>query len=360
MKHVLSTDGHGFISARQSSALRTLTILLALAYPIALAAIILAFRYVGERWWVTLVAMYLPRIGFALPLPFVVIAVLLWGSRRLMALQGLSILLIVFPLMGLTPGTGRLSGQAAGPVIRLVSYNVGLGALGIRGVVAQIRELSPDLVLLQDASANTERDLREAFDGWEVRLDGQFFVASRYPILDAWNPPLIIHQVGTGTAHFVRYTLQTPLGVVDVFNTHPTSPRQGLEEVRGSGLREEILSGRLLAGKASRPVELNAYRRQRQVESLAAAAGTSPHPVIIAGDTNLPGLSWVLAERLGRFRDAFSEAGLGFGYTFPARRPWMRIDRILTNGQLRAVDFRVGDAVASDHRCVFAILGGVQ
>jgi hypothetical protein len=304
--------------------------------------------------------MYLPRIGFVLPLPFVVVAGYVWGPRRLLPLQAVSLLLVVFPLMGFNPGVGRLLTRHAGPAIRVVSYNIGFASSGIRSLVAHVREFSPDLVLFQDANAGLEPDLKAAFDGWNMRLDGQFFVASRYPIRDAWNPPVIIYPRGTGSAHFVRYTLQTPLGVVDVFNTHPTSPRQGFEEVRGNGLREEIVSGRLLAGKASRPVELNAYRRQRQVEALVAAAGTSPHPVIIAGDTNLPGLSWVLGECLGRFRDAFSQAGLGFGYTFPAKRPWMRIDRILTNQRLQSVDFRVGDVVASDHRCVFAVIAADQ
>jgi len=210
-------------ASRVRSTLRVLTIVSALAYPLALIGVIVAFRYIGERWWVTLAAM--------------------WGS---------------------------------------------------------------------------------------------------------------------GGAHFVRYTVSTHLGLADVFNLHSASPRQGLEEVRGNGLREEMTSGRLFAGKASEVVESNAYRRQRQVEALTAVATTSPRPVIIAGDTNLPGLSWILAERLGHFRDAFSQAGRGFGYTFPANRPWMRIDRILTNHRLRALDFRVGDAVISDHRCVFAIVAADQ
>ena len=342
------------------SALQVFTIAGALGCPLALVGVILAFRYVGERWWVTLAAMYLPRIGFVLPLPFVAIAIVLWGPRTLLRLQVLSLLLVVFPLMGLNLGTGRFSTRASAEVIRVVSYNIGFGGRDIPGVVAQVRAFSPDLVLLQDASPRLEHDLTAAFEGWNVRVDGQFFVASRSPIREVWVPPAIVYDRGTGGAHFVRYTLDTPSGLVDVFNVHPTSPRQGLEEVRGNGLREELTSGRLFAGKAGALVEFNAFRRQRQIEALTAVVATSLRPVIIAGDTNLPGLSWILGERLGHFRDAFSQAGLGFGYTFPARRPWMRIDRILTNYRLRALDFRVGDAVISDHRCVFAIVAADQ
>jgi len=336
--------------------LRLLAIIGAVTYPVALVAIILAFRFVGERWWITLAAMYLPRIGFALPLPFVLVALYVWGPRRLLALQALSVLILVFPLMGFNPGLGRLFVRPSGRAIRVMTFNVAFGSPGVSGVLAQVREFGADLVLLQDEDASIEAGLRKAFDGWNVRSDGEFVLASRHPIRDVFVPPPLVYPQGAGGAHVVRYTLDTPLGLVDVFNVHPTSPRPGLEEVRGNGLREEIVSGRLLAGKASGAVEWNAFRRARQVAGIAERANASPNAVIVAGDTNLPGLSWILGEHLGSYRDAFSQAGWGFGYTFPAKRPWMRIDRILTNDRLKALDFRVGDATPSDHRGVFAVL----
>jgi endonuclease/exonuclease/phosphatase family metal-dependent hydrolase len=80
--------------------------------------------------------------------------------------------------------------------------------------------------------------------------------------------------------------------------------------------------------------------------------------VVIGGDTNLPGLSVVLGEYLSGFRDGFSQAGWGFGYTYPTDkwRPWMRIDRILASNALRFTGFEVGQSKVSDHRCVVADL----
>jgi endonuclease/exonuclease/phosphatase (EEP) superfamily protein YafD len=76
--------------------------------------------------------------------------------------------------------------------------------------------------------------------------------------------------------------------------------------------------------------------------------------VVIAGDLNLTGLSPVLAH-LSRFRDGFTDAGWGFGYTFPTNhRPWMRLDRILATDDLDFTYFEVGTSNASDHRCVVA------
>jgi len=337
--------------------LELVTIACAVGYPVALAAIAVAFRFVGERWWVTLAAMYLPRLGFALPFPFIVgLVYCVRAPRRYLALQAVSLLLVVFPLMGFNPGIGRLTARASGPTLGVMSFNVSFGRPGVASVVEQARAFGADIVLLQDAQARLERELRNGFRGWNLRVDGEFVLATRYRLHDVFVPPDLVYPRGKGGAHYVHYTLETPIGLADVFNVHPTSPRPGLEEVRGNGLREEIVSGRLIAGKARGAVEWNAFRRTRQVAGVAERANACTNAVIIAGDTNLPGLSWVLGEHLGRYRDAFGLAGAGFGYTFPAHRPWMRIDRILMNDRLRAVEFRAGPATKSDHRSVFAAL----
>jgi hypothetical protein len=343
-------------TGRLRRALRLITIAGAVGYPLALAGIILAFRFIGERWWVTLAGLYLPRIGFALPLPFILVAACFWAGRKFLALQAVSVLLLVVPLMGFNLGLGRLLPRADGPTLRVMSFNVKFWSARPSMAAAQAQKFDADVVLLQDASRGRDPELQAAFAGWTVRHDGEFVLATRFPVRDVYVPPSLIYPQGTGGAHYVQYTLETPLGLVDVFNVHPTSPRPGLEEVRGNGLRDEIVSGRLFEGKASGPVEWNAFRRGRQVAGIAARANASANAVVIAGDTNLPGLSWILGENLGRYRDAFRRTGVGFGYTMPTKRPWMRIDRILTNERLRALEFRVGDATPSYHLSVFAVL----
>jgi len=77
---------------------------------------------------------------------------------------------------------------------------------------------------------------------------------------------------------------------------------------------------------------------------------------VIGGDSNLSHLSPLLGDELPGFRDAFQEAGWGFGYTYPRGFRWMRIDRILVSGPLHAVRFQRGDSTASDHVCVVAEL----
>ncbi len=326
---------------------------LAVAYPLALGLVILALRVVGERWWFTLAVLYLPRAGFAIPLPFVLAAAWRWAPRGLFALQVVSIYLLLVPLTGFTLAFPAPAAPA-GATLRIVTCNIGKAGRRLPDAIAQIQRFAPDIVAVQSVYPGDERALKAAFTGWHLHADGQFLTASRFAIREASIPPPLQYAAGTGGARYVRVTLETPVGPVDVFNVHATSPREGLDALRAGGVVRSFLSGRMFDPTTTQFVENNAYRRQRQIAGLAEAARSSVNGVIIAGDTNLPGLSRIYGEHLSSFRDSFDKAGRGFGYTFPASHPWMRIDRVLTNDRLRPVDSRVGRSVAAEHLCVFA------
>jgi endonuclease/exonuclease/phosphatase family metal-dependent hydrolase len=97
--------------------------------------------------------------------------------------------------------------------------------------------------------------------------------------------------------------------------------------------------------------------RAVQVQAFAELAAKEEGAVVIAGDTNVVGLSPLFHRFLSPFQDGFRDASWGFGYTFPTnRRPWMRIDRILASDHLHFVGFEVGTSKASDHLAVVADL----
>ena len=329
---------------------------LALLYPAVLLAIVLVFRHIGEKWWVVTVALYLPRLAFGVPLPFVLLALWGLGLRRWLWTQLASVLLLLFPLMGLTlpwPPPSRQSG----PAVRILSYNVNSAAGGADAIANQIAEYSPDIVLLQEVARaeDLERLLAPSYP--EMSSAGQFLVASRYPFLSTNEPDKVSHLGRLRSPRFRRHVIDTPLGRLVVYNVHPVSPRDDFVALRGQGLRHELLSGRFFSGDSAPLIESNAALRAAQVEALASQAEEETDPVVVAGDTNLPGLSKVFAESLSTFADGFQRAGWGFGYTYPNDRglsPWMRIDRILTKGPLRFVRFEVGKSRASDHQCVVA------
>jgi endonuclease/exonuclease/phosphatase (EEP) superfamily protein YafD len=329
----------------------------AVAYPLTLLISWALLRFVGEKWWLTSVGLYLPLAALALPLPFLCLALWLRRRRRLLALQLVALYLLLFPLLGLTinwPGAAVEPSKG----FRLVSYNVNSGHFGFDAVAAEITRNEPDVAFVQEipfwvASKLTER-LKVTLP--HVREDTEFLVASKFPIVSAEYPPNLAFFGRERHPRFVRVVLATPLGNTVFYHVHTVSPRGAFHALRGDGLTREIRSGRLFTGARAESLHAHAALRELQIETMAKRASAEPGPVVIVGDTNLPILSPARHRHLGRFQDGFSEAGLGFGNTFPSKFPWMRIDVALASDHVRFTRFEVGQGLASDHRCIVADL----
>jgi endonuclease/exonuclease/phosphatase (EEP) superfamily protein YafD len=350
-----------FLSKR---GLRRLAVVLAVAYPALLLVVTLLFRFVGERWWVTAIGMFLPRIGFALPL-FVFVPMLLWLREwKMLSSQGVAFLLVLFPLMGFVlPGP---TPSATGPGFRLMSFNVNSAAAGREAIFDAIVKEKPDIVMLQEATdwSKLHELLHERFP--VVEISGQFVLASRWPLISTTNPPRLAYYEKKRSPRFLRQVIRTPMGSVTFYNVHPLSPRESFYELRGSaGFMKELFSGRFFSGSATSTIEVNAGLRALQVETFGRMASLEQGPVVLAGDVNQPDPSPLVARALGGFRDAFREAGSGFGYTFPgaafkARRtpkiPFLRLDRILLRGPIASTSFSLACRGVSDHLCIVADL----
>jgi endonuclease/exonuclease/phosphatase (EEP) superfamily protein YafD len=347
--------------------LRRSVVVLSVAYPVALLITLVLFRFVGEGWWVTSVAMFLPRVAFGLPLLVLVPALLLLREYRLLASQVVALFLLVFPLMGFVlPGP---SPAASNKGFRLLSFNVNSSATGRDAVFAEIALQNADIVLLQESTEWSELHelLKRRYPA--VVVSTQFLVASRWPVLSTTDPPRLAYGPDQRSPRFLRHVIQTPLGNVTFYNVHPLSPRENFYALRGDrGFTRELRSGRLFAGAAAKTVEDNAALRALQIRAFAEMAVRDEGPVVIAGDINQPDPSPLVAEHLADFRDAFRTGGWGFGYTFPGaafkgrrtpKRPWMRLDRIFMRGPITATRVTVACDGVSDHWCVVADLAKI-
>lgn len=325
---------------------RPIVNLSAVVYLIALLAVAAALRLVGERWWVTTIALYLPRIGFALPLPLLIVALLLARSYRLLVTQVAAAFVLLFPLMGLHVGGARAPTPGA-LRLRLFTLNTGLGKNGTGEILDRIRGANPDVIALEEVDDDNVEALRLGLPGYAFRHLDQFVVASRFPIEDEVVAPPIWSGGEAQSAQYAHCRVSTPAGPIRLFAVHPVSPHDAFDQLRGQGLRSV----------SARAIETNTQERVAQVRALAADAAKSSDPVIIAGDTNLPGLSWAFSHWLGGFSDGFAEVGRGFGYSYPAQRMvWMRIDRILSGSRIRFLDVATISPRISDHLAVAADL----
>jgi endonuclease/exonuclease/phosphatase (EEP) superfamily protein YafD len=336
--------------------LRGATVVVGVVYPLAILAGLVTLAWAGERWWVTTVALYLPRITLAAPLPFVALALVLCRAWRLVALQAVAALLILFPLMGFVL-PGPTFSDAHAPSLRVLSYNINGSYGGVSAIIDEVVRYGPDLVALQEIGETDALRQELAARYPTIEVSGQFLTASKYPFVSSNDPDRLRFQGRMRSPRYVSYVVDTPGGRLTFFNVHPISPRDDFSVLRGHGLRREILSGHLFSGDAAPEIQSNAGLRGLQAEAIAAAVASGRGPTIIAGDTNLPGLSAILRRTLSRFQDGFQKAGWGFGYTYPNdRKPWMRIDRIFATRELRFVSFEVGKSAASDHLAVVADL----
>jgi endonuclease/exonuclease/phosphatase family metal-dependent hydrolase len=247
--------------------------------------------------------------------------------------------------------------HSGSPVLRVLSYNIdSYETIGrIDEVLAEIERYSPDVAFLVEAGTGQDQFLPKLQERYvTVQAAGQFVIASKFPLVKVETPPQVVADGRPHSPRFLRVVLDTSLGPVTFYVVHPISPRESLLKVRAAGKRG-LLFGRVFNPATAAAFYANSHLREVQVQTFGAEARNEPGPVVVAGDTNLPDLSLVLAENLSSLEDGFTQAGWGLGYTFPTNKrfpQWMRIDRILAGHGLHFSSFRVGTSPVSDHVCV--------
>jgi vancomycin resistance protein VanJ len=336
-------------AVRTSTAVRLLWAA-ALLWLAALCAVLILFDRVGEHSWAVVLVLYAPRHLWILPglalLPFA----LRRGRRALLWPLAAATLVWLFPLMGFV--LPHQAPHSVGRTIRILSYNTTHGVDGPDSLRALLQETRPDLVLFQWSSHLADTALQgPGFEGWTVHHAAQFTVATRFPIVSIETGG-VPSGSGPPCSHAI---IDTPIGMLDVYDIRPQSAREEIGGLRHRGLRQrvrDVASGAL----SGRMGELASFR-EAQIRSIAAMVANASHPVLIAGDTNLPSGSLLLREYFGRFGDAFAQAGWGFGFTHPAKLPWMRLDRVLLGRELAASSFHVLPRRTSAHRAILVEIG---
>jgi hypothetical protein len=106
------------------------------------------------------VVLYLPRVGFALPLPFLIIGLALCRQWKWLFTQGAACVLLLFCLMGLRIGLGKHWSNPAAR-LRLLSFNINLSSQGADAISALIRSVNPDIACLQEGLGNEAKVLHE-------------------------------------------------------------------------------------------------------------------------------------------------------------------------------------------------------
>jgi hypothetical protein len=184
--------------------------------------------------------------------------------------------------------------------------------------------LDVDLMILTDPGMLVlgERAERFAAAGYRLYRPGRFAVLSRLRVVEA--VPIVAAKRGSAS----RVRVETAFGPLSIRAIDlPSDPR------------------------------LSRVENARELAASIAGVDTS-RPDILIGDFNIPGGSWSLGAFGEGYRDAFAEAGSGWGGTYPRGLPLWRIDLALVRDPWQAVRSEVLDLHGKRHRAQVIDLRG--
>ncbi|NYJ34642.1 endonuclease/exonuclease/phosphatase family protein [Nocardiopsis aegyptia] len=286
----------------------------------------------------SLVETFLPWFGLLVP---VLLAGALW-RRSGSAAAALLVPAVVW--LGLFGGQlADTSGTDGG--LTVVSHNVGAGNPDPAGTARDLAASGADVLALQEVAADArgtyERELAQAYP--HHTIVGTVGLWSRTPLSDA-RPVDTRMDVGPlgeakpaeatrGYNRALRATVATDEGPLAVYVAHLGSVRV----LPRGGFRTDD--------------------RDRGAQALAEAVAAEPHErVVLLGDLNGAMDDRAFDALTAHLTPVQDRAGGGFGFTWPAGFPVVRLDQILVRG-VEVDDSWVLPATGSDHRPVAAGLG---
>lgn len=295
---------------------------------LVLAAISIA-GFFGWVWWpLDLVANFRPHFAVSLTVAslFLLLARRRWMGAIILV-TGVLNAAVVVPLF-IQPTSDA---QPVGGSLSVMTFNVhGLND-HYDEVIAQIVELSPDVVFLHESTFL-----------WEDALEA---AGLPYEVLSGRREPL----------DFGTITLVPEGARFQSFGFATTEPRsvEVVIEIEG----EEV---RLLGVHPLSPsTERRAGLRDAQLKFAREWAAESDVRTVVAGDLNATPWSYTFRrlERIGELRN--SQRGYGLELTFPAEAHpvyQVSIDHVLYSEGLAVVDRRLGRPSGSDHLPVYVEL----
>ncbi len=263
------------------------------------------------------------------------------GKRYRKCLVALTVL--IFCVFSLTPvgfRTGGESVQAAqtgagdNGSLSLLLSNVYLRNKDYEKIIEVIHRESPDIVVLEEIN-----------NGWEQRLLEK--LKAEYPVQKT-TP----REDGYGLAFFSKKPLRF-FEVRHFTNGGNPSYRSELELAEGSV--------QLWVSHPLSPISLREWHfRNEEFTRLSQAASTISAPLVLVGDLNTTAWSpWFKTLLKGtKLRDG--SMGFGVQKTWPAGLPGffqLPLDHVLVSPEIRVLDYRVLEAIGSDHLPVLVRIG---
>ena len=230
-------------------------------------------------------------------------------------------------------------------VLTVVSYNIRQGrdvegVLNLDRTAAVIRAQSPDLVALQEVGRHWSAD--SDFRDQPAELERLLDMASVFGAnLDRDPPKPGAPRRQYGTAILSAWPL------LDSANT--LLPRTSTDNEQRGLLRADVEVDGVPLRIYNAHLGVSAEDRRLQVAAILDEVGAASPPHVLFGDLNARPSAPELAPLFERLRDAWTVAGDGDGFTFPASEPKARIDYVLVSPHFEVRHVSVPALPGSDH-----------
>lgn len=227
---------------------------------------------------------------------------------------------------------------------KVMSYNVRLFNLFhwiddnniAQNIQSFINDKNPDILCLQEYSANAKVDLRVYQHKYILNLGNKITTAqaifSKFPIINSGN---IEFPNSNNNAVFVD--IKKGKDTLRVYNIH-------LESIKISPDINEISEGKeeIDQSKSERIFKRisKAFKAQQvQAELIMNHKKDCSYPILICGDMNNSAYSFVYRKIRGDLNDCFEEAGSKFGETYNFKYYPARIDYIFADKNIKVNGF---------------------
>jgi endonuclease/exonuclease/phosphatase (EEP) superfamily protein YafD len=324
--------------------------ILCLLYAGGVLAFWITIRYLGDHWWPATILLYAPRWPWLLPLFVLLPLTLRRRAKKWMWLTFVAGIFVLGPLMGLSVPWRRFAQDTQGLKLRLLVCNVHAAELNLPALDAYVREVDPQVVMLQDYVRWHDLMPAVAGPGWHHYQLGEIFIASRFPLVRVYD--LNLERIpGKDDADPLRragsavcFDLDSSAGILHLFDLHLASPHPALRT-----LRENLPT-------AVWRLEADSTRRWNESQQITDYLATLHGPFVLAGDFNTPAESPIFRHFWWKYPDAFPTAGFGFGYTHLSWLSEIRIDHLLCGPGVSCTAYHTGPPCGTPHRPMVADL----
>ena len=359
--------------------LRSITVLLSLLAALSLVVVVLSVYVDPSKVYVFAFLGYLFPVIWGLNVLILIYWVLRWRKQVIIPLVALA---VSWPQW---QDTFQFSGRSIDDTaslenpVKIMTFNVKMFDLyhwsGRQDILDRtfdfIRKEDPDVVCFQEFYATS--DHRKFSESYIVNRMKQYqyrHIEYQYTKHTIGRAGLAVFSKFPVTKKQVirfknttNFTIQTDIRIrgktVRFFNTHLESMRLNQKDIEAlgnmkpaEGLEKEKEKIIPVVKKMVKAFKRRAY----QADVISKHIQNSSYPVVLCGDFNDSPVSYTYRVMRGELKDAFVEAGKGFGGTYNGSLPSFRIDYVLFDPSFDAYNYRRSDVELSDHFPVSVIL----